>query len=300
MTLENNNKDTESIKIPDTPFEGFNTQPPTVAEKAAIDQKKAEMHSRTQTTAGWEPRKSPERTAQQPGKKRGRALAISAIAGGVGVLLVGAGVALSSVGSGHTQAPEDKPSTSGEKPSTLTQTEKTQANIDARPEIGSDEYKALFKNVAIPYVEGQPHEEVVAENMNAIDAFYDLGYSDAPHTREEKLQWSIENGTASKEDTYAGIIQQLDLGYFNEGLGETYFGPDWKSNSFAVDLIDYLQKKHELAMMYYLTGQDNVESTIKLDDAGITQEKDTSRAESPSNRSNLSTIISKFLSHDGS
>jgi hypothetical protein len=156
--------------------------------------------------------------------------------------------------SGCTSTPAPTTSTISKAPA-KTQTEILQAKIDARPKQGTAEYEQLFNKVEIPYIPGQPHEEVVAKYVDTINQYNTLGFSEAPHTSNDQTQWALEHNTQSRQATLDSIVAGLNLDYYDPGAMLAIFGADGQNTEYAREVIRNLRIQKNENLAYALSGQ---------------------------------------------
>lgn len=133
------------------------------------------------------------------------------IASGVGLMVAG--------GKGEAQGPEVKPP--GNEQVVKSPNEILLDNIANRPAEGTPEYNELFAPYAVPYVEGQPHEEVVLSLEVSMDKMVNSGLSDAPKNERELVNWAIETGKSP-----ADLVNMLELGYYDKGILSQIVAPE--------------------------------------------------------------------------
>ncbi|TQO19616.1 hypothetical protein FB472_1184 [Rhodoglobus vestalii] len=176
----------------------------------------------------------------------------------IGLLVGGAAlfVGLSNGGGKAPQGADNSALAPAEEPEPTNQTEAIQDLINARPEIGSSEYMELFKDIKVPYVEGQSPEDVVYAFSVLRSELAELQFREiANMSFDDQVQWAVENDTETSEDTALGIIKQLNLSYYDIGYGNTLYGPDAVRSEYAeatlptnqaivVEMISYAIQKN--------------------------------------------------------
>lgn len=121
----------------------------------------------------------------------------------------------------QSEAPEPTPISTE-----VSQTERIQDIVDARPKQGSEEYNKMFESLRIPYIEGQKPEDVLLAFMKSVDTWTKIAYDDLSQiSYDDQTNWAIENMTASREATVEGIVEQADIEYYTSGAAEAIWGP---------------------------------------------------------------------------
>lgn len=109
-------------------------------------------------------------------------------------------------------------------PANLSEQEQIEAAIAARPVEGTPEYEAFFADYSIPYVEGQPAEEVLAAFDTVIDKWITSGYSDGPQNEEELQDWLKEQHSNGTSKSVEDIADELELNYYDNGIANEVIG----------------------------------------------------------------------------
>jgi len=198
---------------------------------------------------------------------------------GVAVLAGGGAVGLKLINGGEAapQGTETSAPISPVEQETVNQTEALQDRINARPEMGSSEYLELFKDIKVPYVEGQSPEDVVQAFIVLRFELINIQFSDAADmSLEEKTRWAIENDTETAEDTAMGIIEQLDLSYYASGVAYTLYGSDGSRSEFGKTTLPRNLEDAKEYIAYAL--QKNIQldpSSVVLTDTSIISSGET-------------------------
>lgn len=100
--------------------------------------------------------------------------------------------------------------------------------VASRPAEGTPEYEAFF--APIPYVEGQPREEVIKAVVDRTVVWYELGSEDIP---SDVPQWMVD-----EEGSLNDLADAMQLDYYNNGEARALFGKNWKDNDYAIRVTD--------------------------------------------------------------
>ena len=202
------------------------------------------------------------------------------------VLLAGTGITVGAVQaaqSGNDGQVPDEGTVGGSEVVTggTTEIEQIAEKVTQRPELGSPEYDALFEELEIPYIEGQPAVEVIQKALEVSIAYQKLGYTDGPMTFDEQTQYAIENNITERQATLESIRDNLDLGYFDRGALPALLGPDYQDTPFGQEAAQRFVDVKNSTMPIFLSGVYGNNFSVTITEPNILYETATEIAAKP-------------------
>lgn len=139
-------------------------------------------------------------------------------------------------------------------------------NVENRPQPGSPEYEALqTERYVIPYVEGQPAEEVVDRLAQSLLNWTEAGLVDGPKNEAESLDWVLNADGQSRND----LIAALDLPYHDRMAASGLIGPEYDSTDFGRSAVVSFGEVHSSRILGIYSGAIDPNNGIEVLDAGI-------------------------------